>query len=465
MKNPFKRIPIATQPTQYMDMSSYDDAEEKVVMPTWMFNPPYGLGRLMRNGEVFNAREMRLLGGSTTVWQCKKKIADAVIAAKWDILPTNPQKRNEEKIREIRQFLQLAARPNVQNYETFNSIIFSTVMDLLDLDAGVIVKVFSKTLKNRLVRIHSRDGSTIIKQTDPYGILKQYWQYDYASMIEPIALMPKEIAYLLLNPRSDSVYGESPVETIVMVVKGLVKGIQTHEMMYRKGGIPSGILALEGMNQQDFTAFKAWWETNIKNKVYQRTMINVPTKWVPLITSFRDLQFLETQQWFTEIVYRTFKVPHRGIGAATREAKGIPEEETRSFYKETIIPILTTLEQVLNQQIIPHFYDSGQEPDCYFHYTLIDLLEETSKMELWQKKWDYGAATVNEYRLSESLEKLPWGDLNPQAMKNLQNIAQSWWYGAFDSDAFKNITGIPVPSKEEIRKLLTKPTPTTETQE
>lgn len=427
---------------------SEDQGLEKVMMPNWMMSPVIGTARLMRNGEVFNAREMRLLGQSPSAWQCKKMIADAVVSCDWEILPNDLKKPNREKMQEIKDFIRRGAREGVKSTEPYNVYIFSTMMDILDFDAGTIVKVFGAQLPNRLVKLHSRDGSTIYHQTDPYGNIIRYWQYDYtAIMSKPIPLEPREIAYMKVNSRSDSTYGESPQEQIKLIIQGLQKGIQTHELIYRKGGIPSGILALEGMNQGDFDAFKIWWQQNMKNKVYQRAMLNVPTKWVPLVTSFRDLEFLETQHWFTELVYRQFKVPHRGIGAATREAKGVPEEDRRMFMKETVLPYLKLIEDTMNNEIIPYLYENGTVPDCHFHYTLIDLLEETTEVELWQKKWDSGAATINEYRLKKGLDKLAWGEFNPMMMKQIQQVSQSWWYGAFSGEMFEKLTGIEGSSK------------------
>jgi HK97 family phage portal protein len=445
------RKPATT--TRYVGYTTERDEEAdiKVVMPQWMYNPPHGTIRTMRNGEVFNALECRLLGTSAVVWQCKKRIADAIVSCPWKILPVDPEHPNKEKIAEIENFLR---RPNTNN-ETFNNIIFSTTMDLLDLDAGVIVKVYGKVARNKLLQIYSRDGSTFIKEADIYGRISNYWQFSYAGTINAIKLETKEIIYLSENPRSDSMYGESPLETLRLIIRNLVKGIETQELVYRKGGIPSGIMGLEGLNATEFASFKEWWDKEQKNKKYQRAMINVPVKWVPLVSSFKDLEFLDSQKWFAELVYRTFKVPHVGMGTAIREAKGSLAEEDIKFMRETIRPKLMLFEQALNQQLIPDFYPKGTVPDCYFHYDMIDTLQEQGELEVWTKKWDYGAATINEYRRSKALPPFPWGNTNPMMMKNIQQASQSWFYGAFDSATLSKILGMEITT-EQTRRLLTK---------
>jgi len=429
---------------------SDDEPDIKVVMPQWMYSPPHGTIRTMRNGEVFNALECRLLGTSAVVWQCKKRIADALVSCPWKILPVDPEHPNKEKIAEIEGFLR---KPNTNN-ETFNNIIFSTAMDLLDLDAGVIVKVYGKVARNKLLQIYSRDGSTFIKEADIYGRISNYWQFSYAGTINAIKLETKEIVYLSENPRSDSMYGESPLETLRLIIRNLVKGIETQELVYRKGGIPSGIMGLEGLNATEFNSFKEWWDKEQKNKKYQRAMINVPVKWVPLVSSFKDLEFLDSQKWFAELVYRTFKVPHVGMGTAMREAKGAINEEDLKFMRETIRPKLMLIEQALNQQLIPDFYPKGTTPDCYFHYDMIDTLQEQGELEVWTKKWDYGAATINEYRRSKALPPFKWGDTNPMMMKEIQQVCQSWFYGAFDTPTLSKILGMEIT--EQPRRLLTK---------
>ena len=447
--------------TQYMEYGGSDDTPDiKVVMPQWMYNPAHGTARIMRNGEVFNARECRLLGMSAVVWQCKKRIADALVSCPWKILPIDPKHPNEEKIAAIEAFLR---RPNSNN-ETFNNIIFSTTMDLLDLDAGTIVKVYGKYAKNKLLQIYSRDGSTFIKDADKFGRISNYWQYNYAGLYDAVKLETKELIYLSENPRSDSMYGESALETIRLVIRNLTKGIETQELVYRKGGIPSGVMGLEGLNSTDFNAFKEWWTKEQQNKKYQRAMINANVKWIPLITNFKDLEFLDSQKWFAELVYRTFKVPHVGMGTAMREAKGAINEEDLKFMRETIRPKLMLIEQALNQQLIPDFYPAGTTPDCYFHYDIIDTLQELGELEIWEKKWSWGAATINEYRQSKSKLSFDWGDTNPAALKEIQQICQSWFYGAFDTHTLSKILGMNI-TEEQTRKLLTKKeTQTNETQ-
>jgi len=391
----------------------------------------------MRNGDVFNSLECRLLGTSAVVWQCKKRIADAIVSCPWKILPTDP-KGKSEKLKHIESFFR---KPNTNN-ETLNNIIFSTVMDLLDLDAGAIVKVYAKYDKHRLVQMYSRDGSTFIKEADKYGRILKYWQFSYQGEIQGIPLEPKELIYLSENPRSDSMYGESPLETVRLIIRNLVKGIETQELVYRKGGIPSGIMGLEGLNTQDFDAFKQWWDKEQKNKKYQRAMINVPVKWVPLVSSFKDLEFLDSQKWFAELVYRTFKVPHTGMGTAIREAKGSTSEEDLKFMRETIRPKLILIEQAINQQLIPDFYPPNTEPDCYFHYDLIDKLQELGELELWEKKWSWGAATINEFRRTKQLPEFSWGNSNPMMMKEIQQVCQSYFYGAFGTKTLANVLGL-----------------------
>jgi HK97 family phage portal protein len=435
-----------------------EEPDMKVVMPQWMYNPAHGTVRIMRNGEVFNSVECRLLGMSVVVWQCKKRIADAVVNCPWKILPADPEHPNKEKIAEVENFFR---NPNTNN-ETFNNIIFSTIMDLLDLDAGAIVKVYGKYAKNKLLQIYSRDGSTFIKEADKYGRISRYWQFSYAGEINAIPLETRELIYLSENPRSDSMYGESPLETLRLIIRNLVKGIETQELVYRKGGIPSGIMGLEGLNATEFNSFKEWWDKEQKNKKYQRAMINVPVKWVPLVSSFKDLEFLDSQKWFAELVYRTFKVPHVGMGTAMREAKGSMNEEDLKFMRETIRPKLVLVEQAINQQLIPDFYPKETAPDCYFHYDVIDTLQEQGELELWEKKWGWGAATVNQYRLSKSLPPLKWGDANPMMLKEIQQVCQSWFYGAFDTATLSKILGIEIV--EQSRKLLAKAPTQKETQ-
>lgn len=453
-----KKKPVAkssepmTQPPTTKELAQFyvDDSEvtpdEKVFLTNWMTNPPHGIMRLMRNGEVFNPREMRILARSTTAWTCKKKIMDAVCSATWVILPIDSEHPDQATMNQATLFLQRGAVPELPCLEPWYTLISALVMDLLDFDAGVLVKVFSATVPDKLVRLHTRDGSTFFKETDPYGNLIRYWQYNYWGInygsADPVALDPREVAYLMLNARSDSVYGESILEYLTLIILGLTKSTRTHEMVYAKGGIPSGVMGLEGMNKDDFDAFKEWWKNTQSTKVYKQAMANVPVKYTPLITSFRDLQFLESQHWFAELIYRIYKVPHEGLGGNDRTTKGVLGEYNLKFYLDAVVPVLKRIEDLVNNEIIPHFYARGQPATCKFHFPIIDEIMELTNLEVWTKKWENGAATVNEYRREKGLKLLTWGDYNPMMLKQIQQVSQGLWYGAFDQPAFEKLTGI-----------------------
>jgi len=457
LRTPFFKEPLKQRLLGYN--AENDDPEMKVQMPYWMMNPPHGSVRRMRNGEIFNAAEMRLLGSSAIVWQCKQRIANAVASCEWNLLPVDPKTVATAKITEIAQLLR---NPNT-NKESFMQLLTATVMDILDLDAGAIVKVFGKYLKNKVVQLYSRDGSTFTKEPDKYGRILGYWQYFYSGIVDPIRLEPRELIYISANPRSDSNYGESPVESIRLICRNMIKGIEAQELIFRKGGIPSGIMGFEGMNNQDFDSFKAYWANTQKNKLYKQAMINTKTTWVPFITSFRDLEFLDSQKWFTELVYRTFNVPHGGIGTGAKDTKGSVMEEDTKFMRETVRPKLLLIEEAINQQLIPEFFGTNEKPTVYFHFDIIDKLAELGELETWQKKFEWGTATVNEYRKSKALPELSWGNMNPSMSKAIQQVCQSWFYGAFGTKELSDILGIKI-DESAVRKLLTKVPPKDETQ-
>ena len=217
------------------------------------------------------------------------------------------------------------------------------------------------------------------------------------------------------------------------------------------------------MNNQDFDSFKAYWANTQKNKLYKQAMINTKTTWVPFITSFRDLEFLDSQKWFTELVYRTFNVPHGGIGTGAKDTKGSVMEEDTKFMRETVRPKLLLIEEAINQQLIPEFFGTNEKPTVYFHFDIIDKLAELGELETWQKKFEWGTATVNEYRKSKALPELSWGNMNPSMSKAIQQVCQSWFYGAFGTKELSDILGIKI-DESAVRKLLTKVPPKDETQ-
>jgi len=362
--------------------------------PTWFYNAPYGTPRGV------DLIELRRFGKSTWVNMCINKIINTIMSFEWNIIPLEDGVP-ESEIEKVDNFL---SDPNANN-ETFEHILRKILRDILEIDAGVIVKVFDSS--RRLREIYAVDGATILIKTDKSGVLEKYYQYGYGSTIQPIEFGKDEIIYIMLNPQTNSPYGYSPLQSILDVVKTLVYSIEQNKLYFKEGNIPPGIISLIGMSQDDFERFKAYWEEEVKHKKHKLPAINTDVKFVPFSFTLKDIQFLETQEWFSRLVMASYGVPPSLLGFTDTVNKATSENQTYNFMTTTIMPIIRLLEYHFNHQLIwPHFSDrvalKFTPPE--------DYLEMERRASINKDYLQLGVLTINEVRRGMGLDPVPWGD-------------------------------------------------------
>ena len=135
-------LSITHNPIFYSEANREQGLDKFPVMTGWFFNPILGQPRGV---VITNLRDF-----SKSIWVniCIRTIIDEVLAMGWDIVPEDPdaeiQPHSDEQLMEVREFFKGGV--NINN-ESFDSILRKTLQDLIALDSGVIVKVFSEEAK------------------------------------------------------------------------------------------------------------------------------------------------------------------------------------------------------------------------------------------------------------------------------------------------------------------------------
>ena len=264
-------------------------SHRKTVVPRWFYSAPYGVPRMV------NILEIREFAQSAWARICIDTLIDEVTTVDWDIIPKDPKMADnpitQEHIEIVRRFFE---KPNL-NDESFEHILRQVVRDILEIDAGVIVKVFDE--HGVLREIYAADGATFLKEVDEHGVVQGYYQYSWRSPTrEPIWFDEREIVYIMQNPRSYSVYGFSPAQSILSILKTLIASMEWNEKYFTDAAIPSGIISLLDISPEEFQRFVSYWETEVKGNPHKMPIVNTDVKWQAFTLSNKDMQFLESQQ-------------------------------------------------------------------------------------------------------------------------------------------------------------------------
>ncbi|MBU2249807.1 MAG: hypothetical protein KKD77_23875, partial [Gammaproteobacteria bacterium] len=172
-----------------------------------------------------DTNELRQFSQTFWVNACVHTIVDEITSLDWDIVPKDGYDYDwvSDGIADVKEFF---THPNHNGEALSTVVIRSFIKDILEIDAGVLVKVFdinsydfnelepksgAPMLKpigqRKMTEIYARDGASFLKEIDKFGFLKGYWQYSYQIPAHPMWFHRDEIVYCAEHSRSMSCYG------------------------------------------------------------------------------------------------------------------------------------------------------------------------------------------------------------------------------------------------------------------
>lgn len=454
-RNPFYKTEDKKVPGVANITEATREGIHKEVIPNFMYKPAFGYPRFV------DLAAIRILSATPYVDMCITTIIDEVCSIEWDIIAEDekgqPVEGKENEIAHVTTFFD---NPNT-NKESWEYLTRVFLRDVLEVDSGVIVKVFNRY--GEMVEMVARDGITFTKNPDMHGmmthredlifnvmidnvenipqneeLLRQaqteyghisqwdareqaaYFQYGWITGARPIPFGKREIVWFERNPRSDSRYGRGAVEILQNVVQTLIYAIEHNLDYFSDNSIPQGVLSLEGSDSEEIEAFKEQWleQQRVKDSTgkwkklwHHLPIVTKPPKFEKLGFNNAELQLLEGQRWWAKLVWACFGVTPTELGF-TEDAKGMANQIVQSniFKKRAINPLLRMMEYKIDTEIISEFGYEG----LHFRYQRFDVDEETKKAELYKLLTDVGIKTVNEIRREEGLDDVEWGDEDPK---------------------------------------------------
>jgi len=135
---------------------------QKSYIPKFLYKPPFGYPRYA------DISYIRWLASTPYAEMAISTVIDELASIEWDII-LNPILEEEEDDPAERQSIKnFFNNPNT-NPESFEeTFIRMPVRDLLEINTGLLVKVFN--LKGDMVEVIARDGGTFLKNPDIHGM-------------------------------------------------------------------------------------------------------------------------------------------------------------------------------------------------------------------------------------------------------------------------------------------------------
>ena len=427
----------------------------KAYIPNFFYKAPFGYPRYK------DLSYYRTLAASIYVDMCETAIIDEVCSVPWGIVAEDDDGNEilgqEKGLEVVRSFFR---NPNT-NPESWETIVRMMLPDLLELNSGILVKVFNAF--GQMVEIVARDGIAFTKNPDIYGMFTNradlilvknimgdrsqsiesggsnyqydtfplygpgiseddareegaYFQYGWNSAARPVPYGKREIVWLEKKVRTEDLYGRSAMEVLSKTVQTLIYAVEHNLEYFNDNSIPPGVLGLDGLSTTDMKAFATQWIGsqkkqddlgNWKKAFHKLAIVNKVPKFERLGFTNQELELIESQKWWSKMVWASFGITATELGF-TEDAKGSANQivQTSIAKKRIIYPLLRLIEYYVNTQIIPEF----GYPGIKYKYKIFDVDEQVKIWGLYKLQTESKLKTINEVRSSEGLDDVEWGD-------------------------------------------------------
>lgn len=329
----------------------------------------------------------------------------------WSITPREVVEDDDEvdamreKSKDISEKLRF---PTGKRTLTFRGFITQLVEDILVLDAAGIEK--QQNLGGEIIGWRPFDASTIELLLHQDGSTPEPPVPAYQQKINgeiTARLTTDDIYYKIMHPRTNTPYGLSPLETLVVTVTTALK-LQSWNLSYlTSGNVPEGFVELPkdvASNPEQLAEWQAAWDAIFSGDPrYQRKLKFLPEgmKYSPTQKP-EDMTFERFEKWLLLNTCAVFGVPPQSIGFDFDSNRAIAETQYEVGRERGLLPLSQFIKELFDEIVQ---VDMGEDE---FEFTFLNL-NPTNKFEE-AKVFDIlvrsGAMSIDEFRIGEGLRPI-----------------------------------------------------------
>jgi HK97 family phage portal protein len=296
----------------------------------------------------------------------------------------------------IEKVYNLFANPN-ENTESFTSLRKKLALDLKIHDAAALEK--TRNGLGEVVELYTAPAPYIRMNYDKNGRLLSpaYIQYDPKLPTTKVATWEKnELAYMMMNPISTSMYGVSPLDVIAQIVATLINALNYNGKYFESAALPEGYFTLPGLTEVQARRLMQKWEQDIKQKHHKVVFMPEGATFHQFRFSNVEMQWLQGQKFYMEIVMAVLGITKIELGFTEDVNRATSDNQSFVFKNGTIIPMLNLIAEKINQEVIGELgfgYD-----DVSFVFKNVDLADKETMDKIHDRAVKSGRMTINETR-------------------------------------------------------------------
>jgi len=344
---------------------------------------------------------------------CVDKITKSVTNSNLIASPMNEENTTEETKQRVQVVQDLLDDPNT-GLESWKDVRREYLRDILIYDAGGVEIVYDK--EGLVVELYALPGEKIRLNVDEHGNFVDEQRAFVliggqigGKKVPDQYFARKEISYMIANPKSGSVYGLSPLETLYQSVASDLFATKYNSDFFKNNAEASGIIGVEGMSSPDLDRFRSYWKKETKNQPHKVMAVNGKVSWTPMNMTNRDMQFLEYQRWLLCKIMTVYSMQPVILGVIDpTTGKLNSEQQLEAYREEAVRPLLELETYQLTKVLVQQGFGFD---DVKIDYEPINIEDEVINTEIAVKAVSAGILTPNEARrMYFGLKEIEGGD-------------------------------------------------------
>ena len=418
-------VPLPAQPL--------DPARRGVSMPRrWQYPVGTNLSVTPGSTKLVDFRTLRMLAKVYDIARrCIEIRRQEVASMRWEITPRDPEQKLEpDRQKALTAFFEYPDRINGRRWDGWIKTLLEEVfvVDALAIYPHPTWLPGKGANGSDLFALEILDGTTIkplldIRGARPMPPLPAYQQILYgiprAEMLadstsldlagapmaqDDVLIKPyfagDELYYEIYNPSSDSPYGFSNIEQIIVNVNLALKRQQYWTSYFTEGTLPAGLVEVpEEWDPKQWHEAEETWNSMLAGDMAWKHRVKFSpgpfTQLRPLVGEGTGVVLFD--EWLAKITCIGFDVTPTELGLDPKSGlggTGWSEQQENVLYRKSLRPITGWIE-VINNEVLATWLKS---PDLIFRFLFDEIEDAVKKAQQFQIEFQNATKTSNEHR-------------------------------------------------------------------
>jgi len=353
-------------------------AQEKTEGRAFDYPVGYNLRILPRSDEAISFAQLRnLADGYDLLRLVLETRKDQIEAFEWEIVPVKEDVTAESKKESISQITDFFQRPDKEHdwpewlrMQTEDCLVMDAIAVYPRVARGGQLYGFELIDASTIKRVLDVSGRTPLPPSPAYQqILKGVPTADYTT---------EDLIYKVRNPRTNRVYGFSPVEQIIMTVSIAIRRQMSQLDFYTAGNVPEAIAQVpENWNPKQIQEFQLFWDSLMEGNTANRRKMRFIPMLKDIVFPKKDVLKDEFDEWLARIVCFAFSITPSALIKQVNRASG--EQMADTAKEEGLMPFLRFLAN--------HFTAMVQkiDPELKFKWKIQNKIDPSAQAEIHTK--------------------------------------------------------------------------------